>query len=335
MSIYTLIKLKNLTPVHMGNGKENYDFSASHLQSDTLSAALAATRAQSGKRDNLSDFLDSFTISSAFPYIGNRYFMPKPLGKIEVRVNDADEYSIKKSLKKIEFIKFPLWKDLIQGKTLQINRYQLRGNYLIEAKDENSFLPPYKSQVNQRVSVPRDEKRDTEPFFFEWTYFNQNAGLFCIVCSPEEMKNEIISLFEEMGENGIGTDKNIGGGKFEIETNNWDFPTINNPNASMLLSLYIPTSDEIGNLNLESSKYELILRGGYMAGSEDTKFRHLRKKSIYMFNYGSVFHTTQSFAGKIIDLKPNWNDKNLHPVYRSGKPFIIPIKHNDYESHQD
>ena len=76
-----LIRLKNLSPLHIGTGKENYDFAASSLQSDTLSAALAALKAQRGSSGHLDEFLASFTLSSAFPYIGNRYFMPKPMGK--------------------------------------------------------------------------------------------------------------------------------------------------------------------------------------------------------------------------------------------------------------
>ena len=74
MATYTIIKLKNLSPLHIGTGKENYDFSAAELQSDTLSAALAAIRAQKGKTDDLAEFLDSFKLSSAFPFIDNHFF---------------------------------------------------------------------------------------------------------------------------------------------------------------------------------------------------------------------------------------------------------------------
>ena len=65
-----IIKFKNLTPLHIGTGKENYDFSSSVLHSDTLSAALASLRAQKGKSSDIESFLMSFAISSAFPYFG-------------------------------------------------------------------------------------------------------------------------------------------------------------------------------------------------------------------------------------------------------------------------
>lgn len=60
MATYTLVKFKNMTPLHMGTGKENYDFSASALQSDTLSSALTAIRAQMDSRTDAAAFLNSF-----------------------------------------------------------------------------------------------------------------------------------------------------------------------------------------------------------------------------------------------------------------------------------
>ena len=30
--------------------------------------------------------------------------------------------------------------------------------------------------------------------------------------------------------------------------------------------------------------------------------------------------------GKIVDLRPRWNDSRMHPVFRSGKPFVAKIK---------
>lgn len=94
----------------------------------------------------------------------------------------------------------------------------------------------------------------------------------------------------------------------------------------MLLSLYIPSEEEIKELNLQQAKYEIIRRGGYMAGSQIEDFRHLLKKSIYMFNTGSVFLCTNQIEGKIVNLQPDWNDADMHPVYRSGRPMYIPIK---------
>ena len=332
VDMVTLIKLKHLSPLHIGTGKENYDFSSSMLHSDTLSAALAAMRAQLGKNDDLKVFLESFTISSAFPYKGKDMYFPKPQGKTGISVKGIDAYSSRKRMKSIRFVEFGIWQALARGENVEITPSQLQDDFLISKDSLADFAAPYKSQVNQRVSVPRSEGLDAEPFFFEWTFFHQDAGLFCLLDAPDSMKDEILELFSMLGENGLGTDKNIGGGKFEVEdAGAFDLGFVESPNASMLLSLYVPTQDELGNLRLEDSKYELIQRGGYMAGSIEDNFKHLRKKSVYAFAEGSLFQTTEVLNGKVLDLSPTWNDKRMHPAYRSGKPLVVKVKMNDDE----
>ena len=324
-----VVKLKHLSPLHIGTGKENYDFSSSVLQSDTISAALAAMRVQCGKSDDVKEFLESFTVSSAFPYFGDSLFFPKPMGRINVKVSDMDEYPSRKKLKKLRFLEFDIWKRLVCGETVEVKSSQLQNEFLLSQQSVAKFALPYKSQVNQRVSVPRSDGNDAEPFFFDWTYFHENAGLFCLLEAPINMENEILKLLQMLGENGLGTDKNIGGGKFEVEkgeTVNLDF--VESPNATMLLSLYIPTEEEVKVLDLPDSKYELVQRGGYMAGSSEEDFKHLRKKSIYAFSVGSIFPVNRQLSGKIVDLQPDWNDERIHPVYRSGKPFTISVKEN-------
>lgn len=325
MATYTIIKLKDMSPLHMGTGKENYDFSATQLHSDTLSAALVAMKVRHGASESLKEFLDSFTISSAFPFVGNHYFLPRPLGKLNVIFNDCDEYVSRKKIKSIKFIEQGIWNKMISGKQIVTSINQLKNGFLLD--NHSDFKQPYKSSVHQRVTIPREEGKDAEPFFFDWTFFQKEAGLYCLTDATGSKLEDLVQLFQWLGEYGIGTDKNVGGGKFSIETEKFVIEEPTDSNGKMLLSLYIPTEDEIKNsIHLEDSKYELCLRGGYMAGSQENDFWHLRKKSIYMFNVGSVFCCSATLKGKIVDLKPDYNDERMHPVYRSGKPFVIPIK---------
>lgn len=323
MATYQIIKMKFLTPIHIGKGKEFYDVSSSDLHSDTLIAALAAMRAQNGQTDDLDKFMSSFVLSSAFPYSGNSYFLPKPMGKLNIKVQDKEEHDYRKKLKSIRFIEHSIFVSLAKGQCEEIEEKVIQGSFIVDAKVE--WKQPYMNQVNQRVSVPRDGGNAT-PFFFDWKYFNDNAGLYCIIDATNELFNEILSLFGQLGEAGLGTDKNVGGGKFDVEADKIELPTVTDANATMLLSLYLPTKEEMDGLQLEQSKYSLMLRGGYMAGSDIETFRHLWKKSIYMFDVGSVFSTSQQLKGKIADLSPDWNDERMHPVYRSGKPFCLPVK---------
>ncbi len=324
MATYTIVKLKNLTPLHIGTGKENYDFSADDLQSDTISAALAAIRAQQGKSNDIESFLNSFSISSAFPYSAQHYFLPKMQGKINVKVNGSSIESKRKELKKIKYIEIPLWERINANEHIIVSENQLQQNYLLSGIDV--FSQPAKSQVMQRVTIPRGDRQDAEPFYFDWTYFNKEGGLYFFVNAKQEIVEELVELSKLLGEAGLGTDRNIGGGKFEVETDKIEIQDNPTSNAAMLLSMYIPTKEEIEKIGLTNSRYQLLLRGGYMAGSTEEDFRHLRKKSIYMLGVGSVFPTKESLEGKVVNLTPEWNDRRMHPVYRSGKPFYLPVK---------
>jgi len=324
MSEYTIIKFKNMTPIHIGTGKENYYSSESDLQSDTLSSALAAIRAQMGQCEDIDKFLSSFRLSSAFPFYLNHYFFPKITGKINIKVKGLEENEYRKKLKKLKFIELGLWKKIIRGETILVEEKHINGEFLIqESFSETKIIH---SQINQRVTIPRDNSHDTEPFFFDWKYTHQDAGLFCMTDAKGDLLNEIVNLFNLLGLTGLGTDKSIGGGKFDVETENIIIENSLNATHSMLLSLYIPTEEELQALDLNNSKFELLLRGGYIAGSQEEKFRHLRKKSIYMFNVGSVFPGNKALNGKVVNLQPQWNEKSMHPVYRSGKPLYISVK---------
>lgn len=324
MATYHLVKLCHLTPLHMGTGRESYDTSSAMLQSDTLSSALAAIRCQQGQVDGVADFLDSFTISSAFPYLESSLFFPKPQGRLDqIRVKGKQESEYRKSLKHVLYIEYPLWQRIIRGQDIEIDMNQISGEF-ISCEPIDGKL--YQSQLTQRVRVPADASSDSEPFFFDWKFFHDNAGLFCLVDAPDDVFAEITSLFQSLGESGIGSDKNVGGGQFDVEVSSWDLETPEDADSTLLLSTYIPAESELPILHLSESKYSILYRGGYMAGSNNQKFRHLRKKGVYCFNFGSMFSTTENLKGKIVDLAPSWNDEAIHPVFRSGKPLCVPIK---------
>jgi CRISPR type III-A-associated RAMP protein Csm4 len=334
MPTYKVIKLKNLSPLHIGTGKEDYDFAASALHSDTLSAALTAIAMQQGKLEDAEAFIRSFTISSAFPFYKDCYYLPRTRGNLSIIVDGKKEYEYRKLLKKLQYIGVSTWSRLVKGEYVTVGAEQIKGNFLTDVV-AGDFEALYKSQVNQRVSVPRIDGEDASPFFFDWTYFHSNAGLYCLVDATDECFEKLKFLFTSLGEVGLGTDKSVGGGKFEVESGEISLPEVPDANSLMLLSLYIPTEAELPLLRLDESSYDLLLRGGYMAGSTEDDFRHLRKKSIYMFSVGSTFPTTEALDGKVVDIAPAWNDERMHPVLRSGRPFYIPIKCQSHEQCKD
>ena len=320
---YTAIKMTGMTPLHIGTGRENYDFSESILHSDTISSALAALRAQNGKAEDIESFMKSFCISSAFPYFKERFFLPRLAGRINVRIQRMSENEYRKKLKNVKYLEFPVWSSLLDGRQIEITEGQLQKDFLVTGNEDIKTV--IRSETRQRVSVPRSDNTDASPFFFDWKFFDKDAGLYCLTDASGDSLDEIVSLFRQLGENGIGTDKNVGGGKFSVSVSSLEIQVPDTANAQALLSMYIPEKEEMKNLDLEHSRYGIVSRGGYIAGSCDPKFWHLRKKSVFMFREGSVICSREKLSGKIVDIRPEWNDGTLHKVFRSGKALAIPI----------
>lgn len=332
------IKLKDMTPLHLGLGRDSYDVSASVLQSDMLTAALASVRAMHGKGDSTEKFINSFVLSSAFPYDGNEYFLPRMKGRLSIKVRGQEEKDYRKKLKKLNYISFNEWQHLANGETIEVEDNQLHGAFLLsEPKPE--YSSPMTHVTTERVAISRTGEKDAVPFAFDWTFFRhegtlmsangksvniKESGLYCLLQAEDSVADEVIKAFRELGELGIGSDKNVGGGHFNIETDYVDISTINSE-KKILLSTYIPTKEELGNINLEESNYQIIHRGGFMAGSSEEELRHLRKKTVYMFDTGSVLTSKEQLKGRVVNVAPQWNTENMHPVFRSGKPLALNI----------
>ncbi len=333
MEQFAIFRLTNMSPLHMGLGKDDYDFSAYEVCSDTLSAALAAMRVRyRGKTEDVKEFLSSFRISSCFPYAGDEFFLPRPQGRIKVEMADAcgnkmDETLYRKRLKKVRYVSHELFPAIAKGETLRIDASQLDGDFLFAAPGEHN--KPYQKDVRQRVKVPLEGSADPEPFYFEWYYFQERCGLYCVARAEETILCELEDLLCRLGIEGIGTDRNVGGGKFDVQRRAMEMPDVENANAMLLLSLYIPTPEELEAMDLERSRYTIVRRGGYMAGSDDESLRHLRKKNVYMFSTGSVLKTSGRMDGDIVDVCSPREGTTMHSVWRSGHPLTLPILINE------
>jgi CRISPR type III-A-associated RAMP protein Csm4 len=320
------VKLNFSAPLHLGRGtSDTYDTGSRFLHSDTLSAAVASARVQLFGDKNLKTFLESFRVSSAFPYLGNRCFFPKPMVKLPLTVAGEDAHQLTKKLKKLEYLEQPLFEKLITGETLTVQPEQFSKNkrYLWAGKaPEKTFL---KTEVQQRVTVPRDGQGESIPYYVERLFFADDAGLFFLTAFDDEKTlRETETALKYLGETGIGTDRTVGNGFFESEIKPFKLQLPAASEYQLSLSLFCPEKEELTGLLQGEPAYLLEKRGGFIAGASGEQFRHLRKKSVFMFTEGSVFKAGK-LNGKVLDLRPEWDNNELHPVYRSGKPLSIPI----------
>ena len=329
---YTAIKLSFHSPLHLARGKADYETGQDRLHSDTLMAALFATGIQLyGEEETSQLLLGDIRISSAFPFWRNEYFFPKPMSPFPFQLN-VDESKQGKARKKIQYIGKAYFEKLLQAEKVEVpEEYFTRvQGFLSDQVEEN--LQILKKEIQQRVRVPSlGEGGDSLPYYLERMYFHQEAGLFFLFEGDTETLDKLEPLLRLLGDNGMGTDRNVGNGMFSakiVPNFELDLPEV--ANRCMNLGLFCPNKEELSPDMLENSAYHLIKRGGYLASPSIPEQRSYRKRSIYMFTEGSVF-PSYTFRGKYVNLAPEEAQDSLpygpvpHPIWRDGRSIFLPL----------
>ena len=193
-------------------------------------------------------------------------------------------------------------------------------------KKKKKEKEPWEIINNPRVGLSRISSHPGEAYFhLGEVFYKDGAGLYIIVDFKDpSIENKFISTLRLMGDEGVGGDRTVGKGHFEILNNNGEEIEINQPENSqnyVLLSLYYPDVNEISDL--KDGYYEIIERKGYIYSPYS---KTLRKKSIKMFKEGAVFPSFKK--GKIVDITPEIFTK--HKIYKYGLAFSVKgIKNED------
>lgn len=323
---YEIIKLNFQSPLHLSRGQTDYyDKSETILHSDTLKSAIYSC-AKLIYKDKIvgNDFLKTFSISSAFPFIDDEFFFPKPLLNFNPNIIGVDQGPpTHKKLKKIEYLSKIVFEDFVNGRLNELKKRQVSecGKFVFSKTSQNKEL--FKSEVQQRLVMPNGNDVHPKPFYVDRLYFNKGAGLFFIIKYNEKCEKEmIINSLKLLSSQGIGTDRNVGNGQFDFTDSKIEIDIPIDSDVVTNLSLYLPTQGEIEQCLNHKCRYSLLKRGGYISNPENMDFLTFRKKSIYMFREGSVFPNANQ-TGKIEDLKPD--NVDIHPIYRDGTSVFIPI----------
>jgi len=318
---FDTIYLDFSSPLHIGNHKpEGYEKSELFLRSDTLLAAVMQTWVLIGKVEWIEEYIaePSFAISSAFPfakYEGHfNHFFPRP--QIEWNLTSY-EPSLSKKIKKVKWLDQKYFEQVIQQNPIDIisNQDDLQGAFLCTRKMGRI----YQKEMQERVSVPRGNESDTTPFTMERLRFSDKSGLYFVVKGDTKRLEIALEILETEG---IGTDRNIGNGQFQMKREKIDLKVPTNGDHCMNLGLYCPSPNEL-DAHAPIS-FALLKRGGWVTSSSGTG---LRKFSVNMFQEGSVFKSYSAILGKHdINLSPQSLN---HPVYRSGRSLFIPVKSSE------
>ncbi|MFN4146866.1 MAG: type III-A CRISPR-associated RAMP protein Csm4, partial [Runella sp.] len=269
----------------------------------------------------------NFTISSLFPFTtvkGEKvHFFPKPFLKpntegAEVRTEDA------KIFKKVKYIDTSILEAYLQFLPQKSDTNLVKGSYQTRYDIDKDFI---QTDVVPRIRKPRRDDEDADPFYIERIYFKEGSGLFCLVqFDTLEVKQQVLSALAYLAETGLGTDRNVGHGLFDFTIGDISLTLPSSSDWSVNLSLFCPENQQqLSEMLDERARYEIIRRGGWMSEPYNT----YRKRSVYMFKEGCLFHTTSSPKGKTEDLQPDnalLPSKVTHPVWRVGKALFLPVK---------
>lgn len=295
---YRVLKLHFRAPLHLSKGKtDDYGESEDVLHADTLKSALYVCARQvlgAGAVGDDDAFFRRFRISSAFPFVGNELFFPKPQARIQgfLEVEVAEERQAKKH-KKLAFLGQSYFEDLITERKRQLRKadFTADGRFVSDHPDVRALgdTPVYASDVQQRVTIPTNYADDPRPYYVDRLYFSETAGLWFAFDGDEGAYAYVLTALKCLGDNGIGTDRSVGNGQFEVSEATLTLTVPDQPTHQVLLSLWCPEQAELDVDFLENSAYGLVKRGGYIASPERPEHLTYRKKSVYMLTEGSVF----------------------------------------------
>lgn len=324
------------SPLHLARGKSGfYDQSQRLLHSDTLKSALFASALQLYGEDRVGrEFLEAFTVSSAFPFLADEYFFPKPLVRLQQLAGEEPERQGKK-LKKIQYLGQRYFEDLLHGPRRQIaSGHLVAGGEFVTDHPSVTALDTkeqvvLKAAVQQRLTIPAGYDEDPTPYYVERLHFGPRAGLYFLLdCPDDQVRRQVEGALRLLGDNGLGTDRSVGNGHFTPEAGELTLDCPDGPTHQLSLSLYLPLQQELSEEVLGRSAWGLVKRGGYLASPADPANLSLRKRSVYMFTEGSVFAGKTGLQGKLVDLRPG-HEAVQHPVWRDGRAMFVPILTTD------
>ena len=308
---YAIFKFNFRTAVHFGDGGM-LDSAGSSFLADTLFSALYIESLKLNLNAKLLDYVKEGKIcfSDAFPFIGQLYFLPKPIKHIEGK--DAGNSAEKKLLKKIKYIPCNELDSFLKSEAdlKELSRYDF-----------------YKLSEDTKVSIRNEndggQNAEPKPYRVGVCTFNENCGLYVILgYENNEVFGFIKSIFESLQFTGIGGKRASGLGRFvlEIDENCQQLQRLieRKSDSYMTISVSYPSDEEMNSI-LDNAMYSLIKRSGFVL-SDTYAQDHRRKLNKFLFASGSCFK--KKFKGIVLDVSANGG---THPVYRYALPMFIGV----------
>ena len=342
MQDYTVYRLRFKTQLHLGRatgaaqtGSLGLEKTETYISADTLFSAICQTWSTFYDTDSLKKFFkrykeDSetlpFMLTSAFPYADKVHFYPIPL---TFRGSEDTPDKLKKKFKKVRFISESIFEKIISDELPDFDKDNLiNGESVMVMNDEKDQLKKamgnksiiWETSTRPRVSIDR-QTDESSIWHVQTVQFNTDCGLwFAAKYDSDETKQKVETLLRVLGDNGIGSERNVGYGQFKISPVEGDLPTTEDSTHFVTLSPICPKCPE---------QLEHLLNGDFaynlspITGWVGTAGTHIQRKKIRMFAEGSVLNSSDRHIGRLVDLTPK---DYPHHVYRYGYAWQIGIK---------
>ena len=315
------IRLHLHGPVHWWSRPASYQQKDQHLPSDGLKNALLVTYLQLYGAQDPAAFMDRYRLSSAFPWQGEHCFLPAPLG---ARLFDAGTGNEKKA-RKVRWLSEECWRKVMQGEKLRFDDGLLSDNFY--GMDPSNEKPGPRRWMQEKVNTQKVyEEGNPLPYLLERKDYGANGGLYFLVSCDEEALKELQKALRLLGDEGLGSYRNLGNGQFTASApERWEPPQVAAAERALCLGLYIPPTGPETVALLQGGYYQLRRRGGhYCANPADKSLLGKINGAVYMLEEGSHLPATAAGGlppGQRVDLSPRGAK---HPVWRDGHILSIP-----------
>jgi CRISPR-associated protein Csm4 len=200
---YHVWKLKFAGDVHFGSGGLNTCENIVHA--DTVFSALCveAVRRDQKVLDRLIAAAreDRLRFSDALPYIGDQFYIPKPMVQINAE-RTADSIQ-KKAMKKLEYIPVTLFQEYMNGR--------------MDIKKESDFFSEHLGAFRMIEKAAVTGREETVPYGVQVFRFADDSGLYlCCAYEDEETLNLVMELLDSLGFSGLGGELSSGLGRFSL-----------------------------------------------------------------------------------------------------------------------
>ena len=306
---YTLFKLQFTSAVHFGAG--GLTMSSNVLMADTVFSALCTEAARAGcEPEKLIAAVreGQIRISDAMPYIGDRFYVPRPLA--EITTDKEGNSSVKKALKKLSYVPADCLASYIKG-TLDIEK---EADILAGSLGQSFLL--------EKAAV--DTGEETRPYAVGlYRYFDGSGLYICMGYESDAEYRLFTELLEILSYAGIGGKTSAGYGRFHsvpvkpdremeerLSRKTWK--------QAMSLSVSLPLPLEMEKA-MENAGTRLVKRSGWISSVPGAEVIR-KRRDIYMFAAGSVFRNL--YKGSLYDLGSN----DTHSVFRYGYPMFMGVE---------